>query len=99
MQQGVSSIRYGLSAKKTQDEFRVIRAGLACLPADVKDAPASDAKCKRLLAFFKNEFFTWVNEPECAGCGSKDEVKAVGVRPPSSPEELEGRASRVEVYA
>ena len=82
-----------------QDSFETVNAGKACLPLAWRDEPPSNDKAKKLLAFFKNDFFTCVNEPPCNACGSKEKMKCVGMRGPQTREEFAGMASRVEIYA
>lgn len=51
---------------------------------------------KRLTLYFKS-IMTWVNNPNCELCGS-NETKLRFTRGPLTPEDIEGEASRVEVY-
>jgi transglutaminase-like putative cysteine protease len=54
---------------------------------------------QRLTRFFKSDkgMMTWVNNPDCSKCGSKNtDIKET--RGPITVEEREGQASRVEVY-
>jgi len=53
---------------------------------------------KRLALFFQKDVMTWVNNPPCSNCGSKD-TECQGIRGPESPAEREGQAGRVEVYS
>lgn len=55
-----------------------------------------DTLLRELLAWFKRDFFVWVNNPPCDGCGSTDTKIVGGVAPTVS--EAAGKASRVEVY-
>ncbi|KAG0231545.1 peptide-N4-(N-acetyl-beta- glucosaminyl)asparagine amidase [Mortierella sp. GBA43] len=50
---------------------------------------------RRLLHWFKNEYFTWLNEPPCVVCEAK--TMAIGVVVPTEQERLDG-AGTVEVY-
>jgi peptide-N4-(N-acetyl-beta-glucosaminyl)asparagine amidase len=52
---------------------------------------------KQLTLYFKEKVMTWVNNPPCAKCGNADTTSRTS-RGPTTPEEIEGRASRVEVY-
>lgn len=53
------------------------------------------ALAKELLIWFKEEFFTWVNSPECWSCGN--ETTMVGMAEPTD-HELKHQASRVEQH-
>jgi len=55
-----------------------------------------DLFLKRLALYFKQSM-TWVSNPKCETCGS-NETKYRSTRPPLTPEEQDGEASRVEVY-
>lgn len=57
-----------------------------------------DALLLALLAWFKKEFFSWVDKPPCEYCGS-NEVTSKGVNVTElTAEEREGEAGRVELY-
>ncbi|KAI8360124.1 hypothetical protein B0O80DRAFT_525570 [Mortierella sp. GBAus27b] len=60
-------------------------------PEDSRD----DIVIRRLLHWFKNEYFTWLNEPPCVVCEAK--TMAIGVVVPTEQERLDG-AGTVEVY-
>jgi hypothetical protein len=55
-----------------------------------------DALLRELLAWFKHECFTWVNNPPCERCGATDTTLVGGAVP--TPAESAGKAGRVEVY-
>ncbi|KAF9907020.1 peptide-N4-(N-acetyl-beta- glucosaminyl)asparagine amidase [Lobosporangium transversale] len=66
--------------------------------AMVKDYPndsTDDIIIRRLLHWFKNEYFTWVNEPPCASCQGK--TVAMGHTTPTAQERQDG-AGIVETY-
>jgi peptide-N4-(N-acetyl-beta-glucosaminyl)asparagine amidase len=52
---------------------------------------------KQLTLYFKEKVMTWVNNPPCGKCGNKETTSRTS-RGPTTPEENEGGASRVEVY-
>lgn len=50
-----------------------------------------DLLVQETLAFFKNDFFKWVNQPECTNCGSDgDKIESTGVAGPPvvNPDEI-----------
>ncbi len=49
-----------------------------------------------LLAWFKNEFFSWVNQAECETCGNPSTVLKASDRP--NHREITWMAGNVEVY-
>eukprot|EP00624_Nannochloropsis_granulata_P005984 evm.model.NODE_43026_length_43751_cov_20.433773.2 len=55
-----------------------------------------DALLRELLAWFKHDFFSWVNNPPCERCGATDTTLLGGAAP--TPAESAGKAGRVEVY-
>eukprot|EP00934_Nitzschia_sp_Nitz4_P008147 Nitzschia sp. Nitz4//scaffold374_size14026//5689//8782//NITZ4_008959-RA/size14026-augustus-gene-0.11-mRNA-1//1//CDS//3329549623//8137//frame0 len=52
---------------------------------------------QRFCRWFQQDFMTWVNTPPCVTCGST-ECQMKQSRGPETQEELQGGASRVEVY-
>lgn len=54
-----------------------------------------DCLMRRLLKWYKNEFFKWVNEPDCDFCSAK--TRGVGMAQ-ATPEEARYGAGRVELY-
>ncbi|KXS14993.1 cysteine proteinase, partial [Gonapodya prolifera JEL478] len=52
---------------------------------------------KRVLNWFKNDFFTWTNNPPCKYCSSTS-TRNVGMATPSG-DELRWGGTRVELYA
>ena len=54
-----------------------------------------DLLLRRLLHWFKHDFFTWVNEPSCDSC--KSATQGRGMTPPT-PDEIRFGGSRVELY-
>lgn len=73
-----------------------LRASAARAVAD-KEAACSDAELTRsLLAWFKRDFFTWVNALPCWSCGEKN-TQVVGMATPSESD-LRYGARRVEVH-
>lgn len=56
----------------------------------------SDGLLRQLLAWFKFEFFAWVSQPVCGGCGGA--TRSAGSAAPSADDLARG-AARVELYA
>ncbi len=65
------------------------------IPKDVTEGYEL-AFLRQLLQWFKQEFFTWTNNPRCQQCNS-DQTKAIGGAQPT-PEERAAKAGNVEVY-
>ena len=90
-------IQSGVRTRAKYDDARSQRAALECIPATIAAMPLSNAKAIALLKWFKTEFFTWTNAPACSSCGEK-ETRMETMAGPEQPMEIEGEASRVEVY-
>ncbi|KAG8468231.1 hypothetical protein KFE25_013314 [Diacronema lutheri] len=71
-----------------------LRERHAAVPHDGDDE--HDGLVRQLLAWFKFEFFRWVNQPPCDACGGA--TRSVGSAPPTA-DDLAGGAHRVELYA
>ncbi|EQC30633.1 hypothetical protein SDRG_11688 [Saprolegnia diclina VS20] len=56
-----------------------------------------DEVLHQLIHWFKHEFFSWMNQPPCQVCGQAP-TQLVRTDGPTTPEEVAGEASRVEVY-
>ena len=69
------------------------------MPDDEK-YEGDDLLLKRLTLYFQKDFMQWVNNPSCElNCAVRlINTKCRNVRGPTTPEEREGQASRVEVY-
>ncbi|OAQ28419.1 cysteine proteinase [Linnemannia elongata AG-77] len=59
------------------------------------DDNIDDIVIRRLLHWFKNEYFTWVNQPPCTRCEAS--TTSIGGVAPSAQERLQG-AGMVETY-
>eukprot|EP01147_Barroeca_monosierra_P009533 gene9533-10402_t len=62
---------------------------------DVTEKSDADRLLLELLAWFKKEFFSWVDSLPCDFCGKK--TKVAGVAPPTQ-DEIRWEASRVEMH-
>lgn len=71
-------------------------AELSRAMGDPEPLAQQDALAQELLLFFKQRFFSWVNQPPCERCGGS--TRLVGSRGPTA-EEAAHLASRAEVYA
>uniref|UniRef100_T1IJ72 Peptide-N(4)-(N-acetyl-beta-glucosaminyl)asparagine amidase n=1 Tax=Strigamia maritima TaxID=126957 RepID=T1IJ72_STRMM len=67
----------------------------AKLAAGEHQLDANDYLLSELLEWFKQDFFTWVDKPNCDACHQP--TTPIGQLPPT-PEEISGDASRVECY-
>ncbi|KAF9091444.1 peptide-N4-(N-acetyl-beta- glucosaminyl)asparagine amidase, partial [Mortierella sp. GBA35] len=65
------------------------------MAGEFPDDNLDDIVIRRLLHWFKNEFFTWVNEPPCDSCQSS--TTGIGGAAPT-PQEREQGAGMVETY-
>ncbi|EDO14350.1 hypothetical protein Kpol_1074p3 [Vanderwaltozyma polyspora DSM 70294] len=63
------------------------------------DKEYTDILVKELLRYFKQDFFKWVNQPDCQRCGSDvvQSQSAIGIQGPT-PEERRFECGSVEVY-
>ncbi|GAX11020.1 peptide-N4-(N-acetyl-beta-glucosaminyl) asparagine amidase [Fistulifera solaris] len=52
---------------------------------------------QRLCRYFKSRM-TWINQPMCLQCQTTDHVQFIRTRGPETQPEIQGKASRVEVY-
>lgn len=66
--------------------------------SDGKQLEDEDAKLLAVLAWFKREFFVWVDKPKCEGCGDANTRLLRTETVDLTAEEREGDAGRVEVY-
>lgn len=77
----------------------VARAKCESNPGQVDEAPnknlVQDMYLLELMSWFKNEFFSWMNSPNCPRC--QKPTTAIGTGVPSV-EELAKSASRVELF-
>jgi peptide-N4-(N-acetyl-beta-glucosaminyl)asparagine amidase len=84
-----------LETLRARAAARVLCSILAPKEGDHHPVHLHDAFLKELLAWFKSDFFTWVNSPPCCGCGGSTTLK--GMSPPTDAERA-GLAGRVEAY-
>ena len=89
--------RLRAEAKLKYDSYKSHVAAAAA--ADVEDSPldVDDFLLVELLAWFKNEFFTWTNQPECQSCATNSHMRFVR-SDRANREEILGMAGNVEVY-
>jgi peptide-N4-(N-acetyl-beta-glucosaminyl)asparagine amidase len=67
------------------------------LDADPSPLDFEDFLLLELLAWFKNEFFTWTNQPECRVCATSQNMRFIRSDRPNR-DEIAGMAGNVEVY-
>ncbi|KAK5576361.1 hypothetical protein RB653_007502 [Dictyostelium firmibasis] len=77
---------------------RLQQLALEQVPLEIKKEKDLKRKMLMLLDWFKNEYFSWVNSPECSDmiCGTPS-TKLIG-NDRASFEEQKHQASRIEVY-
>ena len=66
-------------------------------PNEVKPYDMRDFILLELLAWFKNEFFKWTNQPDCNVCQSNEKMVFLRNSAPN-PSEATWLAGNVEVY-
>ena len=87
------------SQKVMQYEDETLRAvALSLIPDNIQAIGDQVAQLKALLKWFKSEFFTWCDKPQCDKCGTNQHCEACGMAEPTAFERGEGQASRVEAY-
>ncbi|CCH62664.1 hypothetical protein TBLA_0H03830 [Henningerozyma blattae CBS 6284] len=66
---------------------------------DDKDEQYSDILVKELLRYFKQDFFKWLDKPDCPKCGqgSNQNMSSNGVQRPNQ-EEAQHQCGAVEIY-
>ena len=92
-----NSIKFGLQRVREYDDEETIKKVHSLVPK--RDDGMSDHDyVKKLLYWFKNDFFTWCNKPKCSQChNNQDNMISIGTEI-SSEEEQRWLASRTEVY-
>lgn len=69
----------------------------AALAVSDSNSSMDEALVRQLLHWFKAEFFTWTNQPKCSSCGN-EKTRYLRTEGPQSDDEIQGNASRVEIY-
>lgn len=85
-------------AKRNLDAYMATQTSSSAKSSNEPAFDFDDFLLIELLAWFKNEFFTWTDTPKCARCQTNESVRNAGMSGPSSDEEISGMAGRVEVY-
>ena len=82
-----------------QHESRVLRAAARSrIPQDVRNTEGDEAKLTSLLKWFKQDFFSWMNTPDCPNCKVATVQDLTAPSPAPTNEELSWLANRVEGY-
>eukprot|EP00026_Physarum_polycephalum_P003463 Phypoly_transcript_03475.p1 GENE.Phypoly_transcript_03475~~Phypoly_transcript_03475.p1 ORF type:complete len:778 (+),score=103.78 Phypoly_transcript_03475:100-2334(+) len=84
--------QYSLVAMYEQPELQAM--ALSCIPLEIQQATGKQQVID-LLAWFKTQFFKWVDKPPCDSCGGS--TRGAGVVAPSSEDQMY-RANTVELY-
>ncbi|KAK1947054.1 Peptide-N(4)-(N-acetyl-beta-glucosaminyl)asparagine amidase [Phytophthora citrophthora] len=100
LQSGLQRVQSYESKQMQEEALR--RIPVEKLHERARDNPSpmplyQDELLKQLLHWFKREFFSWMNQPRCSVC-NHEKTRSVRTEAASTPEELAGKASRVEVY-
>lgn len=61
-----------------------------------KNLDYDDLLVLELLNYFKNDFFKWVNSPDCTSCGSNKEVQSLGAIKPSSSTTISESEAKID---
>ena len=97
----------GKPEKKNEDDNVSIATSVeyktSCFRDDDAEWEGDDLLLKRLTLYFKQEVMTWCNQPPCSNpnCTGNDDGKqmeSIGTRSPETNDEINGHASRVELY-
>ena len=70
---------------------------LSVVPPEIHKVNGQVEQLNALLEWFKKDFFTWTNKPNCIRCGQNDTMESIGHVHPNN-EDREYGASRVEGY-
>ncbi|ODQ78907.1 hypothetical protein BABINDRAFT_162571 [Babjeviella inositovora NRRL Y-12698] len=79
---------------------RILKNALELEKASTASLGHQDYVVKALLAWFKNDFFQWVNKPECLLCHNTDQAKitSLGATKSSEEEHRRAQATTTEIY-
>ncbi|KAF2666630.1 hypothetical protein BT63DRAFT_433742 [Microthyrium microscopicum] len=80
---------------EADEESQINQAEAASLGHQEPKLGYQDCLIKALMKWFRGSFFSWVNNPYCATCGSP--TQGVGMGAPSDEEKAHG-ANSVEIY-
>lgn len=65
---------------------------------DFNESQYTDFLVKELLRYFKNDFFKWVDQPDCPNCGPDNkDIEPTGIQRPT-PSEAQFQCGAVETY-
>ncbi|KAH9251791.1 hypothetical protein BASA81_010234 [Batrachochytrium salamandrivorans] len=87
----------GIATRIRMEQADVQSVAWLELPQEWRDRVPDEDKARRLLGWFKNEYFQWVNQPACRHCQSPA-TKCTGTRSGITSQEIKGMVSVVEVY-
>eukprot|EP01112_Ceratiomyxa_fruticulosa_P018873 TRINITY_DN6100_c0_g1_i1.p1 TRINITY_DN6100_c0_g1~~TRINITY_DN6100_c0_g1_i1.p1 ORF type:complete len:779 (-),score=156.88 TRINITY_DN6100_c0_g1_i1:97-2433(-) len=91
----IAKLNSGYSQVLMYENPELQAKALSVIPLEVQSLPRGEKQIRDLLAWFKNDFFKWVNEPPCERCQSPTKMVGMGV---PDLEETMNMANRVENY-
>jgi len=96
-QKALDKIPIGRLTREATFKFNSYAEQIKKTSSSEKPYDLKDFLLLELLAWFKNEFFSWLNEPDCDYCNSNRNMKfKIKSRPESH--EVQWLAGNVEVY-
>ena len=94
----MDSIKHYCEVTRQYDDELTQAVARSVIPETIQAIEDQATQLKALLAWFKQDFFSWVDVPSCSSCGNDGKNLEPQAAGEPTQEEVEGGASRVEVY-